>query len=69
MDRDRLIAPQGKFRVVGVDTFDGTEWVDGDFDTKDAAIASAKERAKNAVMMKLHVYDDKGNHLYEDGKF
>lgn len=69
MSKDRRQAPTGKFRVMGVDTFDRTDWVDGDFDTKDAAIAHAKERAKGAVMMKLHVFDDLGNHVYEDGKF
>ena len=69
MNQDILIAPEGKFRVVGVDTFDGTDWVDGDFDTRSEAIASAALRAKGAVMMKLHVYDDRGNHLYEDGAF
>jgi hypothetical protein len=69
MNRHILQAPEGKFRVVGVDTFDGTDWIDGDFDTKEEAISSAAERGKNAQMMKLHVYDDRGNHLYEDGKF
>lgn len=69
MNQEIMMAPAGKFRVVGVDTFDRTSWVDGDFDTKDEAVAHAKYRGKDAVMMKLHVYDDKANHLYEDGKF
>ena len=69
MNKDILIAPEGKFRVVGVDTFDHSDWVDGDFDTKEEAIAAAAERGKNAVMLKLHVYDDQGNHLHEDGNF
>jgi hypothetical protein len=66
---DRRQAPPGKFRVMGYDTFDHTDWVDGDFDTKEQAIAHAAKRGEDAVMMKLHVFDDKGNHVYEDGKF
>ena len=26
-------APAGQFRVVGVDTFDGSDWLEGDFKT------------------------------------
>ena len=31
-------APKGKFRVIGVDTFDGTGWIQGDFKTKKEAV-------------------------------
>lgn len=60
-------APKGKFRVIGVDTFDGTDWIDGNFTTKKAAIKHADERG--ATMLKTHVYDDKGNHIHEGGTF
>ncbi len=62
-----LQAPAGKFRVVGVDTFDGTDWVQGDFDTESEALAVAKE--KGGTMTKMHVYDDQGKHLGEAGTF
>lgn len=60
-------APKGKFRVIGVDTFDGGDWIEGDFKTKAEALQKAKE--KGATMLKTHVYDDKGNHVYEAGTF
>jgi hypothetical protein len=62
-----LAAPSGKFRVVGVDTFDHDDWVQGDYDTKEAALAAAK--ANGGVMLKMHVYDDKGRHLGQAGTF
>lgn len=60
-------APKGKFRLIGVDTFDGGDWVDDDFGT----LKKAKEAAdkKGGIMTKMHVYDDKGRHLYETGTF
>jgi hypothetical protein len=60
-------APKGKFRVVGVDTFDGGDWIEGDFKTKDEAFKHAN--TKGGEMLKTHVYDDKGNHLHEAGVF
>jgi hypothetical protein len=63
------MAPAGKYRVVGVDTFDGTDWVEGDFDSKEAATAHADERTDGKEMLKMHVYDDKGRHVYDAGTF
>lgn len=62
-------APDGKFRVIGVDTFDGTDWEEGDFDTLDAAIAHANEQVKGEQMLKMHVYNDQGTHCYSAGTF
>lgn len=62
-------APPGKFRVIGVDTFDGDDWVEGDFDTKEAAIAHAADRTKGKQMLKMHVYDDTGRHISASGSF
>jgi hypothetical protein len=60
-------APKGKFRVIGVDTFDGGDWHQGDFDTKEAALACA--RAKGGEMTKMYVYDDRGRHVGNYGTF
>ena len=60
-------APEGKFRVVGVDTFDGTDWVQGDRDTLEKAKELADE--KGSAMTKMHVYNDQGEHLYDAGEF
>ncbi len=62
-----LKAPEGKFRVVGVDTFDGTDWIQGDCDTFEGARLGAIE--KGGTMLKTHVYNDKGIHLFEAGTF
>ena len=58
---------KGWFRVIGVDLFDGTDWVYGDYET----LVEAKEVAeKNSErMLKAHIYDDKGNHVGDYGTF
>ena len=60
-------AKKGKFRVIGVDTFDGTDWIEGDFETKQIAIDIAIK--KGGEMLKTHVYDYQGNHIAHAGKF
>lgn len=62
-----LIAPPGKYRVVGVDTFDHTDWISGDFDTEKQAIDHADEQVIDEEMLKMHVYNDKGKHIYDAG--
>lgn len=62
-----LKAPIGKYRVVGVDTFDGTDWIIGDYLSRSTAIRIAKQ--SGGTMLKTHVYDDKGKHLYDAGIF
>lgn len=66
-ERFTHVAPKGKYRVVCVDTFDGGDWVAGDFDTRGAAIACAKENG--GEMLKAHVYDDTGKHVLQTGTF
>lgn len=60
-------APKGKFRVICVDTFDGGDWVHGDFATKEAAITAA--RSKGGEMLRSYVYDDSGAHVTSAGTF
>lgn len=62
-----LKAPPGKYRVIGVDTFDGTDWIEGDFDTEAEALKCAKKTG--GEMLKAHVYDDKGTHIFDAGTF
>ena len=62
-------APKGKFRVIGVDTFDGGDWVEGDFDTLDQAKKHANEKTEGQQMLKMHVYDDTGSHRHDAGTF
>ena len=60
-------APAGKFRVIGVDTFDGTDWHEADFDTREEAEAHVKKRG--ADMTVFYVYNDKGTFLRGAGRF
>lgn len=60
-------APKGKFRIIGVDTFDGSDWVYKDVDTFEEAKKFADE--EGGVMLKVHVYNDEGKHVYEAGTF
>jgi hypothetical protein len=60
-------APIGKYRVVCVDTFDGGDWLHGDFDTAAEAISAAT--TKGGTMLKTHVYDDTGRHIFQAGNF
>lgn len=62
-----LKAPPGMFRVVGVDTFDRTDWIEGDFDTLREALARAQ--FVGGEMLKTHVYDDQGRHVGGAGRF
>lgn len=59
-------APKGKFRVIGVDTFDGGDWKVGDFNRTNA-IKTADQ--KGGQMTKMYVYDDKGKCIHEAGTF
>ncbi len=63
------IPPQGKFRVIGVDTFDGDWWIQGDYDTREQALADAYAETQGRQMTKMHVYDDTGQHIGEAGTF
>lgn len=69
MTQLELCAPKGKFRSIGVDTFDDTDWIIGDFDTKEAAFEDAQRRCDQTQMLKVHVYDENGKHLKQFGKF
>jgi len=60
-------APAGKFRVVSVDTFDGDDWMEGDFAMIDEAraTAAAAAAAKRHSFMVAYVYDSEGRNVSE----
>jgi len=60
---DQTLAPAGKFRLLGVDTFDGpaSDFLVGDFKDKAEAIAEAAKRA--GPMLRMHVFDDQGQNV------
>ena len=62
-----LQPPVGKFRLVGVDTFDGESWIYGDFDTESEGRRQCAQ--KGGVMLKGYLYDDKGRCIEEAGSY
>lgn len=62
-----LRAPQWKYRIVGVDTFDGTDWVIDDVDSFEEAQKIAS--SNGGSMLKTHVYDDTWGHVFDAGTF
>lgn len=56
-----------KYRVVGVDTFDGSDWVVGDYDTRKEAIGIAN--SKGGQMTRMHVYDTNGKCIHSAGSY
>lgn len=68
-ERFSRTAPKGKFRVVAVDTFDGGDWVSGDFNSAAEANAHARKETQGKQMLKMYVYDDTGACVSSYGRF
>jgi hypothetical protein len=74
-DPNRLKAPPGKFRILGIDKFQppGEDWVHGDYDSLEEALSLARKLTKDAskystspdIATVFYVYDDKG--VYKGG--
>ncbi len=58
---------EGKPFVIGVDTFDYTDWLEGYFDTNEEAIKEAEERGR--PMLRMHAYNKDGKHIGGGGEF
>ncbi len=70
IDRDfSRRAPEGQFRVIGVDTFDGGDWVSKDCDTLEDAQEHVRNETKGQQMKMMHIYDDEGKHCDSGGSF
>jgi len=54
-------APKGKFRVICVDTFDGTDWIVGDY--KDFLDARRAATVRMGKLLKVYIYNNKGKCL------
>ena len=61
------VEDKGKPFVIGVDTFDYTDWLDGYFDTNEEAIKEAEERGR--PMLRMHAYNKDGKHIGGGGEF
>ncbi len=62
-------APPGMFRVIGVDTFDGDDFVEDDFPSLPLAQDHVREKTAGKEMLMMHIYDDRGCHLGNAGSF
>jgi hypothetical protein len=74
-DPNRLKAPPGKFRILGIDKFPfpNEDWIKGDYDSLEEALSLARKLTKEAskdstdpsIATVYYVYDDKG--VYRGG--
>lgn len=60
---NKLQAPKGKYRVIGVDTFEAlnADYIIGDYKDRIKAIRIAKN--EGGTMNPTYVYDDEGNEV------
>lgn len=64
----------GKFRVLGIDKFDGDDWVHGEYDSAKEALDEARKMTNEAMAMATdssiatvyYAYDPKGKYLGGD---
>ena len=64
----------GKYKVLGIDKFDGDDWLHGTYDTAEEALKEAREKTKEAmssasdksIATVFYAYDPKGNYLGGD---
>lgn len=65
----RQTAPAGKFRIIGIDTFEGEEWLQADVDTLDEAKRIIREKTAGEQILKMYVFDDAGTCLAGMGSY
>ncbi len=64
----------GNFRVLGIDKFDGEDWVHGEYGTKEEALEEARKMTREAmgsatdssIATVYYAYDPSGNYLGGD---
>lgn len=61
LDENKITKP---FFVIGVDTFDGTDWVEGQFDAMPDALNHAMRETAGKQMLKMFVYNRDGSKLH-----
>ena len=64
-----LFAPKGKYRVIGVDTFESptADYLIGDYESQDKAFDECDKHG--GEMNICYVYDSQGNRLRKAGTF
>ena len=64
----------GKYKVLGIDKFDGSDWVHGEYNTADEALREARKMTKEAMGLAsgssiatvYYAYDPQGRYLGGD---
>ena len=64
----------GKYKVLGIDKFDGSDWIHGEYDTADEALQEARKMTKKAmgsasdssIATVYYAYDSQGRYLGGD---
>lgn len=72
--RQKVQAPPGKFRVLGIDKYSGEDWIQGDFDLETVAVLEARRltfeakpsASHHSVATVYYAYDDRGIYLGGD---
>ena len=70
----RRKSSKGKYKVIGVDKFDGGDWVEGEYDTPEEALRVAREKTSEAkrfatdssIATVYYAYDPDGRYLGGD---
>ena len=67
-------SPEGKYKVIGIDKFDGGDWVQGEYDSAKEAVGAARNFTKrevagatdSSIATVYYAYDPKGRYLGGD---
>lgn len=59
--------PSKTWKVYCVDTFDGTRWLDGEYNTREEAEQSA--RFRGGTMLRAHVESPRGERINSYGQY
>ena len=67
-------SPKGGYKVLGIDKFDGTDWVEGIYNTVEEALSIARTRTSEAsslatdssIATVFYAYDPQGNYIGGD---
>ncbi len=65
IEKHNHTAPKNKFRLILVDLFDGTDWVEGDFNSLGEAKAEATKQLGDNELIAVYIYDENGKCLYD----
>lgn len=57
-------APSGKYRLIFVDLFDGTDWIVGDYDSLDESTRVSRKKMSDSKLIASYIYNEAGACVY-----